>query len=50
MFETTVPARITPETRALAAARFYTLAEFPPKLTWFKNVRKECTRCTPRGF
>jgi hypothetical protein len=32
MPETTVPARITPESRALASARFYALAEVPPEL------------------
>jgi site-specific recombinase XerD len=44
MSETTVPARITPEYRALTAARFYALAEVPPELEWFKNIRNERTR------
>jgi site-specific recombinase XerD len=44
MSETTIPARITPETRALAAARFYALAEVPPELEWFQNIRNARTR------
>jgi integrase/recombinase XerD len=44
MPETTVPARITPETQALAAARFYALAEVPPELEWFQNLQNERTR------
>jgi len=44
MPETTVPARITPEYRALVATRFYALAEVPPELEWFKNIRNERTR------
>jgi integrase len=48
MPETTIPARITPEHRALAAARFYALAEVPPELEWFTNIRNERTRAAYR--
>jgi integrase/recombinase XerD len=41
---TTVPARLTPETRALTAARFYALAEVPPELEWFQNIQNKRTR------
>ena len=44
MPETTVPARITPESRTLASARFYALAEVPPELEWFQNIQNERTR------
>jgi site-specific recombinase XerD len=44
MPETTIPARITPAHRVLAAARFYALAEVPPELEWFKNIQNERTR------
>lgn len=44
MPETTIPVRITPEYRALVAARFYALAEVPPELEWFKNIQNERTR------
>jgi integrase/recombinase XerD len=36
MPETTISVRITPETRALA--------EVPPELEWFQNIRNERTR------
>ena len=40
----TMPARLTPETRALTAAQFQGLAEVPPELEWFKNIQNERTR------
>jgi hypothetical protein len=41
---TTVPARLTPDTRALTAAQFQGLAEVPPELEWFANIRNPRTR------
>jgi integrase family protein with SAM-like domain len=48
MPETTVPARITPEYRALTAARFYALADVPPELEWFQNIQNERTSAAYR--
>ncbi len=44
MTTTAVPARITPETRALTAAQFQALSAVPPELEWFKNLQNERTR------
>jgi hypothetical protein len=44
MPQTTNPTCITLKSRALAAARFYALAEVPPELEWFTNIRNECTQ------
>lgn len=41
---TTISARLTPETRALTAAQFQGLAEAPPELEWFANIRNPRTR------
>ena len=40
----TVPVRLTPDTRALTAAQFQGLAEVQPKLEWFANIRNSRTR------
>jgi integrase/recombinase XerD len=44
MPETMMPARLTPAARALAAARFYALAEVPAEIEWFQNIRNTRTR------
>jgi integrase/recombinase XerD len=44
MPETTMSARITPQYRAVTAARFYALAEVAPALEWFKNIQNGRTR------
>jgi integrase/recombinase XerD len=41
---TTVPTRLTPDIRALTAAQFRGLAEVPPELEWFANIRNLRTR------
>jgi integrase/recombinase XerD len=43
---TTVPASVTPDPRALTAAQFQGLAEVPPELEWFANIRNPRTRKT----
>ena len=40
----TMPARVTPDPRALTAAQFQGLAEVPPELEWFANIRNPRTR------
>jgi integrase/recombinase XerD len=40
----TVPARLFPEARALTAAQFRGLAEVPPEIEWFANIRNPRTR------
>lgn len=42
MPETTIPACITPESRAVA--------EVPPELEWFKNIQNERTRAAYKLF
>ena len=44
MPEPSIPARLTPESRAVAAARFYALPAVPPELEWFQNIPNARTR------
>jgi hypothetical protein len=41
---TTVLARLTPDPRVLTASQFQGLAEIPPALEWFTNLRNPRTR------
>jgi site-specific recombinase XerD len=41
---TTVPPRLTPDTRALTAAQLQGLADVPPELGWFANIQNPRTR------
>src|SRR5712672_3297293 len=39
-----LPAQITPTERLLTAAEFHRLAEVPPEIEWFANIRNRSTR------
>ena len=39
-----LPTEITPATRLLTAAEFHRLAEVPPEIEWFANIRNRSTR------
>jgi integrase/recombinase XerD len=39
-----IPARLIPASRALTAAQFQGLADVPPELEWFANIRNDQTR------
>jgi integrase/recombinase XerD len=42
--DTQLPAQITPTERLLTAAEFQRLAEIPPEVEWFANIRNRSTR------
>jgi hypothetical protein len=44
MSTTHVPARLIPESRALAAGQFQGLSDVPPELEWLANIPNEKTR------
>jgi len=39
-----LPTPITPTDRLLTAAEFHRLAEVPPEIEWFANIRNRSTR------
>jgi integrase/recombinase XerD len=42
--DTQLPAEITPTERLLTAAEFQRLADVPPEVEWFANIRNRSTR------
>jgi integrase/recombinase XerD len=42
--DTQLPAQTTPTERLLTAAEFHRLAEVPPEIEWFANIRNRSTR------
>ncbi len=42
--DTQLPAEITPTERLLTAAEFHRLADVPPEIEWFANIRNRSTR------
>src|SRR5580704_14932967 len=42
--DTQLPAQITPAERLLTAAEFQRLADVPPEIEWFANIRNRSTR------
>jgi hypothetical protein len=42
--DTQLPAQITPTERLLTAAEFQRLADVPPEVEWFANIRNRSTR------
>src|SRR5580693_4168952 len=44
MSDTQLPAGIIPTERLLTAAEFHRLADVPPEVEWFRNIRNRSTR------
>ena len=44
MTDPQLPTPITPTERLLTAAEFHRLAEVPPEIEWFANIRNRSTR------
>ncbi|MFZ3238434.1 MAG: hypothetical protein WA184_24070 [Stellaceae bacterium] len=44
MSDTQLPAGIIPTERLLTAAEFHRLADVPPEVEWFANIRNRSTR------
>src|ERR1700674_2677833 len=44
MTDTQLPTQITPAERLLTAAEFQRLADVPPEIEWFANIRNRSTR------
>jgi integrase/recombinase XerD len=44
MPDTQLPTQITPSERLLTAERFQRLADVPPEVEWFANIRNASTR------
>src|ERR1700738_4995055 len=42
--DTQLPAQITPTERLLTAGEFHRLAEVPPEIEWFANIRNRSTK------
>jgi hypothetical protein len=44
MSDAQLPTRILPNERLLTAAEFHRLADVPPEVEWFRNIRNPSTR------
>ena len=44
MTDTQLPTKIIPTERLLTAAEFHRLADVPPEVEWFANIRNRSTR------
>src|SRR5271170_5478581 len=44
MTDTQLPTRITPGDRLLTSEEFHRLADVPPEVEWFRNIRNRSTR------